>query len=181
MERKPIRVEDLTVKAYSLWEEQWLLLSSGDFSAGHFNCMTISWGSLGVIWGRPFVQVVVRPQRYTFEFMQQYPTFTVCAFSETYRPALNLLGSRSGREMDKLEESGLTAQPASAVAAPVYAEAELAIECQKVYWQDLEPNHFIDPEIHRNYPKLDYHRMYFGEILAVTGLPAYEFPSFRGV
>jgi flavin reductase (DIM6/NTAB) family NADH-FMN oxidoreductase RutF len=170
MQRIPIPIEQLTVKAYSLWEDQWLLLSSGDFAAGHFNCMTISWGSLGVMWGRPFVQVVVRPQRYTFEFMEQYPAFTVCAFPETYRSALNLLGSRSGREIDKMKASGLTPQPASTVTAPVYAEAELAIECRKIYWQDFDPTHFIEPGIHKSYPRRDYHRMYFGEILAVSGI-----------
>jgi flavin reductase (DIM6/NTAB) family NADH-FMN oxidoreductase RutF len=168
MERNPIPIEELTVKAYSLWEKQWLLLSSGDFAAGHFNCMTISWGSLGVMWGRPFVQVVVRPQRYTREFIEKYSTFTVCAFPEVYRPALNLLGSRSGREMDKMAGSGLTPQAASIVAAPVYTEAELAIECRKIYWQDFDPEHFIEAGIHRNYPKRDYHRMYFGEIVAVS-------------
>ena len=168
MERNPIPIEALTVKAYSLWEKQWLLLTSGDFFAGRFNCMTISWGSLGVMWGRPFVQVVVRPQRYTREFMEKYPTFTVCAFPEAYRPALNLLGTRSGREMNKMADSGLTPQAASAVAAPVYAEADLAIECRKIYWQDFDPDHFIDAEIKQNYPRQDYHRMYFGEILAVS-------------
>ena len=173
MERIPIPIEKLTIKAYGLWEKQWFLLSSGDFAAGDFNCMTVSWGSLGRMWNRPFAQVVVRPVRYTYQFMEKHPTFTLCAFPRTYRKALNLLGTLSGRDSDKITASGLTPEAATLVAAPVYAQAGLAIECRKIYWQDFDPTHFVDPEIDRNYPRKDYHRIYFGEIIAVTGTEKY--------
>lgn len=173
MERQPIPIEHLTVKSYSLWEKQWFLLTCGDFSTGDFNCMTVSWGSLGVMWNKPFAQVVVRPVRYTYQFIEKYPTFTLCAFPRSYRQALNLLGTRSGRDGNKIAVSGLTPQAATAVAAPVYAEADLAIECRKMYWQDFDPSHFLDPGIDKNYPKKDYHRIYYGEILAVTGVDKY--------
>jgi flavin reductase (DIM6/NTAB) family NADH-FMN oxidoreductase RutF len=130
--------------------------------------MTVSWGSLGVIWNKPFAQVVVRPQRYTFQFLEQYPTFTLCAFPRQFRKALSLLGSRSGRDGDKIAASGLTPIPAAVAAAPLYAEASLAIECRTLYWQDLDPAHFLDPAIQANYPHNDYHRAFFGEILAVS-------------
>ena len=80
--------------------------------------MTISWGSLGVMWGRPFVQVVVRPQRYTFEFMERYQTFTLCAFPRQYHQALSLLGTKSGRDGDKIAEAGLTPTSAPASRRP---------------------------------------------------------------
>lgn len=174
MERKTIAIEDFNINAYSFFEKDWLLLSSGDFSDGKYNAMTISWGSLGVMWGRPFAQVVVRPQRHTFAFMERYDTFTLCAFSRQYRRALNLLGTKSGRDGDKIAESGLTPTAASLVQAPAYAEASLVLECRKIYWQDYDPAHFLDPEIARNYPQNDYHRVYFGEILAVTGADFYR-------
>ncbi len=123
MERKPIAIEEFNLNAYSFFEKDWLLLTSGDFTAGKFNAMTISWGSLGVMWGRPFAQVVVRPHRYTFEFMERYPTFTLCAFPKQYRRALSLLGSKSGRDGDKITKSGLTPTAASRIPAPAYAEA----------------------------------------------------------
>ena len=135
--------------------------------------MTVSWGSLGEMWNVPFAQVVVRPQRYTAQFIEKYPTFTLCAFSPKYRAALNLLGSKSGRDGDKIAESGLTLMAAAKVAAPVYEQAELAIECRKMYWQDLDPSHFLAPGIARNYPEKDYHRMYFGEVVAGTGSEHY--------
>jgi flavin reductase (DIM6/NTAB) family NADH-FMN oxidoreductase RutF len=101
--------------------------------------------------------------------MEKYPTFTLCAFPQEYHKALNLLGSRSGRDGDKITEAGLTPMAATVVAAPAYAEAELVIECQKMFWSDFDPKNFLDPEIDRNYPTHDYHRSYFGQILAING------------
>ena len=173
MERKPIAIENFTVKAYGLFEVQWMLLTSGDFSARSYNAMTISWGSLGVMWGRPFAQVVVRPIRHTYEFMEQFDSFTLCVFPKEYRKALSLLGTKSGRDGDKIAESGLTPIASGCVAAPGFAEAELIIECRKIYWQDMDPDHFLDPEIAKNYPKQDYHRIYYGEIAAVEGIERY--------
>ena len=173
MERKPIAIEDFTVKAYGLFEVGWLLLTSGDFETGHYNAMTISWGSLGVMWNRPFAQVVVRPVRYTYEFIEQYDTFTLCAFPANYHKALSLLGTKSGRDGDKIKEAQLTAVKAKRASAPAFAEADLVIECRKMYWQDFDPKNFLDPKIDQNYPRKDYHRMIFGEIIAVEGIDKY--------
>jgi flavin reductase (DIM6/NTAB) family NADH-FMN oxidoreductase RutF len=168
-----IPIEAFTARSYAIWEHGWFLLTSGDFAAGHYNTMTVSWGAFGCMWGRPFAQVVVRPHRYTFEFIETYPTFTLCAFSRDQRKALNLLGVKSGRDGDKIAQAGLTPLASAQVAAPVFAEAELAIECRKLYWQDFDPAHFLDPALDKNYPRQDYHRVYYGEILAVRGLPSY--------
>ncbi len=167
MTRKLIAFNDLIVRTHDLWHNQALLLTAGDFAAGHFNTMTVGWGSFGAIWGKPFAQVVVRPTRYTYGFMEQHPTFTLCAFPESYDDAVQLLGTKSGRDGDKIAEAGLTPVAASVVAAPAFAEAELVIECRKIYWQDLDPAHFLDPQIQSHYPKRDYHRVYFGEIVAI--------------
>jgi flavin reductase (DIM6/NTAB) family NADH-FMN oxidoreductase RutF len=172
MERKLIPYTQLHLNAFQAWDE-WFLLASGDFSAGKFNAMTISWGSAGIMWGRPFVQVIVRPQRYTYEFMEHYDTFTVSAFPAQYHAALNLLGSKSGRHSDKILESGLTAIAASKVSAPAFAEAGLVLECRKIYFDDYHPAHFLADFILRNYAN-DYHRIYFGEIIAIQASEAYR-------
>ncbi|RPI34528.1 MAG: flavin reductase family protein [Chloroflexota bacterium] len=169
MQRNPIPIFQFLSRPFDLSDKGWLLLACGDFSARDYNCMTISWGSLGFVWGRPFAQVFVRPQRYTYQFMEKYPTFTLSAFTNEYRQALDLLGGKSGRDSDKLAEAGLTPVAASSVAAPCFVEAELVIECRKIYWSDFDPTHFIDQKIDRNYPTQDYHRNYFGEILAISG------------
>ena len=108
MARRPIPVERLVVRPHHLWDDQWLLLTAGDFERGDFNAMTVGWGSLGTMWGRPFAQIVVRPIRHTYSFLERHDTFTLCAFPPAYRGALQLLGSRSGRDGDKIAEAGLT-------------------------------------------------------------------------
>ncbi|MGV8084604.1 MAG: flavin reductase [Coriobacteriia bacterium] len=165
---------DFVVKPHYLWDQRSLLLTSGDFTAGKYNTMTVGWGSFGTMWARPFAQIVVRPSRYTFEFMQSYPTFTLCAFAPRFHDALTLLGTTSGRYADKIADAGLTPVAATIAAAPAFAEAELVIECRKLYWDDLEPSHFLEPKIEDNYDKRDYHRIYFGEILAVRGIDSYR-------
>ncbi|MCP4541074.1 MAG: flavin reductase family protein [Chloroflexi bacterium] len=169
MTRKQIPVDQFVVKPHHLWDKQWMLLTSGDFSKGQFNTMTVGWGSLGTMWGQPFVQIVVRPIRYTYEYTEQYDTFTLCAFPAEYRKALQLLGKKSGRDGDKIAEAGLTPVASTQVAAPGFAEAELVIECCKTYWDDLKPAHFLDSNIAKNYPDQHYHRIYFGKIVAIYG------------
>jgi len=174
MRRRPIPFDDLSVEPHRLWAKTWLLLTAGDFASGKFNTMTVGWGSFGTMWGMPFAQVVVRPTRHTHAFMEQYDTFTLCALPEARRDALQIMGSSSGRDTDKVAAAKLTPLASTAVAAPAYAEAELIVECRKMYWEDVNPGHFLKPAIAKNYPLKDYHRMYFGEIVAIFGTSAYR-------
>ena len=174
MNRHPIQVEEFIIKPQLIWSKQGLLLTSGSLAEGKFNAMTVGWGSMGVMWKLPFVQVVVRPTRYTFEFMERYDTFTVCAFPDKYYDALQLLGTKSGRDGDKIAESGLTPAASTIVAAPCYEQAELVLECRKLYWDDMKKDHFLDNRIEERYPRHDYHRLYYGEILAILGTKTYQ-------
>jgi len=164
-----IPVEQLQVCPHQLWHRRWLLLTAGDLAAGRFNMMTVAWGSLGTMWNRPFAQVVVRPTRHTYRFTEEFDSFTLTAFPERLRPVLKELGTRSGRDMDKMGGSGLTPVAGLEVASPGFAEADLIIECRKLYWDDLDPARFLDPAIDKLYPEHDYHRVYFGEMVAVRG------------
>ena len=171
MNIQTIAPKDLSVKIHSLWDKGWFLLSAGSFTEGKFNCMTISWGWMGNIWNKPVVQVLVRPTRYTYGFMESNPDFTICAFPNQYRKALNLLGAKSGRDGDKVKESGLTPCKSSVVTAPSYIEANLVIECRKIYTDVIKPQGFIDGSIESHYPLADYHKIYYGEILTLRGDP----------
>lgn len=166
--RKTIPISELLIKPYSAWNDDWFLLTAGDFASNDFNCMTVSWGSMGCLWNKPFVQVFARPTRYTYEFLDRYPTFSLCAFSKGFHRDLNILGSLSGRDGNKLAKTTLTPCPAEKIAAPIYEQASLVIECKKMYWTDLDPDHFLDPDIQKQYSRSDYHRVYYGEIVAVS-------------
>ena len=174
MQRKPIDISQLIVKPHHLFHHQWVLLTSGDFEAGNYNTMTIGWGALGTMWSKPFAFVAVRHSRYTFEFMEKYDSFTLTAFPQEYHNALSLLGSKSGRDGDKIAESGLTPESATVVAAPGFKEAEIVVECRKIYANDLNPAHFLDDSIYKHYPNRDFHRIYYGHILHAAGIEAYH-------
>jgi flavin reductase (DIM6/NTAB) family NADH-FMN oxidoreductase RutF len=152
----------LTSNVFSMLDDQWTLISAGE--ANHCNTMTASWGGLGVLFHKNVATIYVRPQRYTFEFLEQYPEFTLSFFDEGFRPQLRLLGSKSGRDTDKLADSGLTLAMAGET-APYFQEANLVLVCRKLYYHDLEPLNFIDPSLAEFYEKQDYHRMYIGEII----------------
>jgi flavin reductase (DIM6/NTAB) family NADH-FMN oxidoreductase RutF len=169
MSCEPISVQELALKSISIWDDQWFVLTAGDFEKKQFNSMTVSWGSIGIIWRKPFVQVVVRPTRYTFGFIESFPDFTVCTFPEDYRQALQLLGTISGRDLDKISAAKITPVKSQVVAAPCFDEANLIIECRKIYSEKFTPLRFLSPEIEKCYEANDYHTSYFGEIMAIRG------------
>jgi flavin reductase (DIM6/NTAB) family NADH-FMN oxidoreductase RutF len=173
MLREVIPVESFCANPTSIWDEGWFLLTAGRNKSGAFNTMTVSWGAFGTIWSRPMAQVVVRPTRYTHEFMERSESFTLCAFPAARRNLLAYCGSHSGRDVDKVEATGLTPVASTHVDAPGFDEAELIIECRKIYHDRLNPEHFLASYIEPHYPEKDYHHVYYGEIVAVHGSAKY--------
>ena len=159
-----VDIAKFSFQAVDVWMNQGLLLTAGTLE--ECNMMTVGWGSIGCMWSKPFIQVVVRPTRHTFGFMERSDSFTVCGFPTRFRGDLETLGTISGRDGDKLGRTALTLKKSTSVASPSYNEASLILECRKTYSQDFDPAHFIDKSIDAHYPKRDYHRVYFGEIVA---------------
>ncbi len=121
LKMQEIPFDRFCVPVFRQWAKDWLLLTGGDFQNRDFNMMTVGWGAYGVIWGRPFAMILVRPQRHTLRFLEKYETFTLAAFPESCRSALQFCGSKSGRDYCcKAHAAGLTAIPSEKVAAPAY-------------------------------------------------------------
>lgn len=161
---RSVRPENLTTKPFSLFDKGWPLLTCGEKDS--FNTMTISWGMAGTLWNRPVVSVYVRPTRYTWHFAEKSELFTLSFLPKRYEQLLLYCGTKSGRNVDKVKETGLT--PCRGSGGCVYfAEANLVIECRQIYWQDITPRNFLDRSIGKNYPKRDYHRNYIGQVLRV--------------
>jgi len=174
MKREEIPVAELAFPIVGILDERWMLLTAGESSDSGFNVMTVSWGSIGRIWHKPFVMVVVRPSRYTYRFLENSSSFTVSVFPPEYKDKLLLCGTKSGRDIDKIQACGFTIMPSTKVEAPGFDQAELILECRKVYFDDLNPKQFLADYIEGFYDGSDYHRMYFGEILAVRGTSHYR-------
>jgi flavin reductase (DIM6/NTAB) family NADH-FMN oxidoreductase RutF len=104
-----------------------MLLTAGD--KDDFNTMTASWGGLGVLWKMPVATTYVRPQRYTFGFMEKNLYYTLSFYPEGFRDKIALCGSKSGRETDKVKECDFT--PAVSENGAVYfGEADLVLGCK---------------------------------------------------
>lgn len=126
------------------------------------NAMTASWGEIGILWGMPVLSVFVRPQRYTFEFLERAEYFTVSVLGSGHEEAYRICGTRSGRDCDKLALASL--HPIFMGEAVTFEEATKAFLCRTVYKQDIDPNGFTDRSLERHYSSHDYHRLYCAEI-----------------
>jgi len=153
----------LVVRPFELLDLEWALLVAGKDRPSP---MTVSWGGFGTLWQRPVVTVFVRPTRHTFSLLDRHPEFTLNFLPESQRDALDLCGTRSGRDLDKWAAAGLEKLPGERVAVPRVGGAELSLECRVLSTADVEPSRFLDPEIAELYPLHDYHRIFFGEVLA---------------
>jgi len=142
-----------------------LLLVTLD-AAGKPNVMTIGWGAIGSIWGRPVFIVLVRPSRYSYSRLEQVPDFTVNVPPRELGPAVNLCGSVSGRDHDKFEEAGLTLTPGRQVRSPIVTECVVHYECRILHRNDVVPEALTQAVLEDAYPTGDFHRVYFGEIVA---------------
>ena len=162
-EFKRAAVRGLADNPFKLIGDQWMLITAGGPSK--HNCMTASWGGLGVLWGKEVAFCFVRPTRHTFGFMEAAGSYSLSFFPESMRPALDLCGSKSGRDIDKDKAAGLSPFEVDP-GVTSYEQARLVLVCRKLYRQDFDPALFLDPAIEKNYPKKDYHRMYIGEIAA---------------
>lgn len=148
--------------AIKLIGKDWMLITTEDQERSNVNAMTASWGCLGVLWNKPVCICFVRPQRHTFTLLEKTERFSLAFFGEEYRAALTLCGTKSGRDCDKLWESGLHAAKADGV--PVIAEARILLICRKLYADDLKKENMLDPGLLSHYANNDFHRAYVCEI-----------------
>lgn len=156
---KQIHLSELNVSSFSIFNYQWCLIGVAKHKV---NAMTASWGSLGTLWNRPIATIYVRPTRYTHELIEKDDHFTLSFFSQQHRPVLNYLGSISGRDRDKLKESGI---PYRIDNDSLYFEqAELIIKCKKIMMQPLDEKNIDDDIKQKMYPSGDIHSMIIGEV-----------------
>ena len=154
---------EFNTEIFGLFKKRWGLVTVGDEKK--FNTMTVSWGGLGTIWGRPVATVYVRTSRYTHEFMDNYEYFTVSFYSEDKKKILGVLGSKSGKDIDKMHDSGLT--PVKAGESMTFKEAQTTIVCKKLFKQRVELSNIPQDIVEQYYSTDAPHDMYIGEVVAI--------------
>lgn len=163
---KKIDARELLVRPVELIGDQWMLITAG--SRENFNTMTANWGTLGYLWNKPVAVVFVRPERFTYEFMEATEEFTLTFFGQQQRDALKLCGSASGRDTDKVGATGLTPMVTER-GNITFEQATLFMECRKLYTDMLRAESFIDRSLlDKWYSAGSLHKMYVAEILDIA-------------
>ena len=153
------------IDVFSKLDKEWALLCAGNKDG--FNAMTVSWGGLGTIWGKPAATVYVRHCRHTFGFMESSDIFTLSFYPPEMKQALSVMGSKSGKDCDKNALAGLV--PRFLEKGVTFEKAEKTLVCRKMYSQDIDIN-ALDPQAASKFydgTPDNIHRLYIGEVLEI--------------
>jgi flavin reductase (DIM6/NTAB) family NADH-FMN oxidoreductase RutF len=152
----------VSAKALKQIEEAgaFLTVQAGDA----LNVMTIGWASIGFIWGRPIMTVLVRKTRHTFSIIERASEFSVSVPLGDMKKELEFCGTQSGKKIDKVKKCGLGLFPGTKVKTPSVNVPGIHFECRIVYKSPLDPLRLIESYKHL-YPEKDFHTIYFGEIV----------------
>lgn len=161
---KKTTVAKLESNVFTLISKDWAVLTVQ--TNEKVNGMTVSWVQLGHMWNKNVVTVYVRPQRYTYDFINKQDTFSLAFFEEDYREQLAYLGKISGKDEDKLAHCEFTTSEVEGT--PVIEQAKLVFVLRKLFVADIKEEQFVDENVvKRCYPKKDFHRAITAEIVQV--------------
>ncbi len=161
---KKTALEEMRISPSDLIGKTWFLLTAG--TPDSYNMMTASWGAMGEIWGVPSMHCFVRTNRYTLEFLEKNTRFTASFFDVGYKPALQFCGMHSGRDCDKVQETGL--QPIAIDGGVTFKQARCVLVCEKLYSGMMQADGFVRQETYQKWYAEDnpMHREFIGEILS---------------
>lgn len=158
---KEIQTSEFPLNPFEL-KTKWMLITA--VKNGKVNTMVASWGGFGIMWNKNAVFVLIRPHRYTKEFVDAAESFSLSFFDKSYQSKLSYLGKTSGRDEDKIKKAEMTIAYDNSI--PYFEEAELVIEVKKLYAQPMQEDCYIQAEdiIEKCYPNRDFHQLYIAEI-----------------
>lgn len=172
--KKGIQVFDYASEIMKAVKTGVLLTTNSDDKV---NSMTISWGTLGIEWGKPIFTVFVRENRFTKEQLEKNPEFTInIPMGEFNKKILGFCGTKSGHNIDKISELNLTLESPDKISVPAIKELPLTLECKVVYKQEQDRNEICEETKKVFYPQdvdssyhgsnKDFHTAYYGEIVS---------------
>ena len=153
-------MEKVSINPFTKFAKDWALVTAG--TKEKFNSMTIAWGGMGTLWRTPVLQIFIRPNRYTFKFLEENEYFTVSFYDKKYKKALGIMGSKSGRDFDKVKLAGLT--PKFLENGITYEEATETYVCKKIYMKEMDKSKFPD-KVSDMYKDEPAHYVIFGELV----------------
>ncbi len=159
---QPYPIDVIEFNPFVKFGQEWAALTTQ--SGDKINTMTISWGGVGVLWGKNVATVYVRDSRYSKELIDNGEFFSITFFEKQYHRSLQYLGAVSGKQEDKFKGAGLTVNKHLSI--PFVDEGNFVILCRKLSATKITADQFCDSQIEDNYyADGDYHTMYVGEIM----------------
>lgn len=166
IDRKELGREDV----FDVIGQEWMLVTAG--SKEKLNTMTASWGGLGWLWNKPVAFVFIRPERYTHDFVDANDRMTLSFYDKDWHKALQLCGSKSGRDIDKVAATGLSPVELES-GAMTFGQARLTLDCRKLFKTEMTEAAFLDKEVlarfYNDRPGGSLHTIYVVEIERVYG------------
>ena len=164
-ELREINTNDFSCNPFNMIGKDWMLITAENNNK--VNTMTASWGGMGVLWEYDVVYIFIRNSRFTKEFIDASPNFSLTFYdTDKYHKTMGYLGSVSGRTEDKIAKSELTLLEEDGI--PYFAEANTVILCEKLSRQKISPEGMLNDELlPKYYADHDYHEMYIGKILKI--------------
>lgn len=162
---KPIAPAEIADNFIDIIGREWMLVTAG--RPENFNMMTASWGGAGYLWNKPVATIFVRPERYTYGFVEEAGRFSLSFLGEAHKAVHKVTGSKSGRDTDKVSEAGLHPR-FTETGGIFYEETRLGLECKVLYADMIEASNFLDPALAGQWygTKGGFHKMYVAEITA---------------
>ena len=147
---------------FRLFDKNWAILCAKNKEIT--NSMTISWGSLGTLYNKPVVIVYVRKTRFTHKLMEEAPNFTISFLDPKYRKDMSILGTLSGRDSNKIENTNLHYAYDIDSDTAYIKEADIVFKMKKISKLSLDDDTILDKNIIKDHyeSKDEYHDVYIG-------------------
>lgn len=166
---KKISAEEMNDNIFKLVGEDFAIATAG--KENNYNSMVVSGGGFGVLFKKPTTWCIFRSDRYTLEIIKKEHTYTLSYFPNEYKKEILFLGSKSGRNSNKMNEVKLTniKTPSENI---TFKEARLIIECKLTQITTPNEDDFYNKEakdyIEKEYKNPKHNRKFvFGEILNI--------------
>ena len=172
--KKKINVFDYAGDIMKALDKGVLITTKAD---GKVDSMTLGWGTLGIDWSLPVFTAYIRKSRFTKEQLEKNPEFTVNGPYGAFDPKiLGVCGSKSGRDMDKAKELGLTLVDPEVISVPAVKELPLTLECRVVCVEKQDTDTMPEEILKEHYPSEkptpfggsleNYHYAFYGQIVS---------------
>ena len=113
---------------------------------GEDDIITVAWTGT-ICTNPPMVYISVRPERHSYHMIKETGEFVINLTTEKLAKATDFCGVRSGRDVDKFKETGLTREKADIVSAPMIQESPVSIECKVKEIKELGSHHMFIADV----------------------------------